>query len=125
MSVSEQEMRGMAAAVAAAMGARTGKPVRRLQMVPNDQTVRQGLNALQRDVLYSRINDLGRMYSLMWLVRQETAHANGVLECLSDTELESLLSKMERARECRIEGVAFDEVPGLVRGSLFSGIEGL
>lgn len=94
-----------------------GAPPRpRLQLVGRaDLTPKPaGLDAVSRDVLYARIRDLSKMYWLAWLVRQETPHVRGVLECLSDDELLGLREKMERARECREEGIGFDEA-GLVR----------
>ncbi|PPU32127.1 hypothetical protein XspCFBP7912_13200 [Xanthomonas sp. CFBP 7912] len=117
MALSKQELEAMARQVAATMGIKTEHAPRRLRVVgaeiPADPLQ---LNALQRDVLYRRIRDLGKMYWLMWLVRQETGHVNGIMECLSDAELTSLLEKMERARECRVEGIAFDEA-GLVKNT--------
>lgn len=114
MAVDRGEMQEMAAAVAAAMGLKMGRRMRHLTVVAD---VPMGLTAMQRDVLYSRIRDLGNMYWLNWLIRQETMHVLGVVECLSDDELTGLLAKMERGVEARIDGVAFDEV-GLVRGQL-------
>lgn len=109
----DKQIQEMAKAVAAAVGVKTGKRLRRLKVVDD---VQEGLTALQRDVLYSRIRDLGNLYHLMWLVRQETMHVLGVMECLPDDELTALLAKVERGVEARMDGVAFEEA-GLVRGA--------
>lgn len=113
MGMGDKQIQEMAQAVAAAVGVKTGRRLRRLKVVDD---VQDGLTALQRDVLYSRIRDLGNLYHLMWLVRQETMHVLGVMECLSDDELTALLAKVQRGVEARMDGVAFEEV-GLVRGA--------
>jgi hypothetical protein len=74
------------------------------------------IDPVTKDFIYRRVRDLARMYWLGWLVRQETQ--GRAIECLEDDELRALLRKMEQARECRIEGIGFDEVPGLVRDQI-------
>ena len=68
---------------------------------------------ITRNAVIFRIRDLQRMFGLGWLVRQETFHVPG-LECLEDGELSSLLSDMERARECLDEGIDLEHT-GLIR----------
>lgn len=75
----------------------------------------QGLDAVTRDGYFARIRDLSRMYWLQWIVRQEAQHYGRSLEEFEDDQLIALAKKMERGRECRVEGIGFDEVPGLVR----------
>ncbi|MDR6094926.1 hypothetical protein [Stenotrophomonas sp. SORGH_AS_0321] len=72
--------------------------------------------ATKRDALMLRIQDLQAMYSLGWLVRQETMHVFGVVECLDDQALAELLAMLERGVEAIHDGVPFVEV-GLVRGA--------
>jgi len=102
----------MARVVAESLGIKTQKLPRHLTVVGEEVPAR--LTALQRDVLYSRIRDLGNLYSLNWLIRQETEHVSFVIECLTDEQLQSLMQTMQRGAECRVEGIAFDDA-GLVR----------
>lgn len=88
-----------------------------LRLVKPDKTAFGGsthLSAAGRKVVCDRIRDLATLYRLDWLVRQETEGSFGSLEQLQDAELIKLRANMERARECFIDGIAFDEV-GLIR----------
>lgn len=73
------------------------------------------LDGPTRDAYFSQIRDRARMYWLQWIVRQECHHHGRTLEELDDDQLIVLARKMEQAWQCRVEGIAFDEVPGLVR----------
>lgn len=117
----EQELDRLAALVAQRAERKLGKKARlRVVGVANLRSMVPSapapgtIDAVTRDCIYSRIRDLSRMYWLAWLVRQETMHTHGSLEMLGDDELSALLEKMERARECREEGIGFSEA-GLVR----------
>lgn len=78
------------------------------------------LQPFERDIIYSRIRDLARIYGLGLLVRQETAHRSSRIECLEDDELLALLGTMERARECVMDGTPIDEA-GLIRRARIAG----
>lgn len=114
--MNSQQRRELAKHLAKQLGAPQSEKGTNRHLSVVGSPVADGLSAMERDVLYSRIRDLGNLYWLNWLIRQETMHVLGVMECLSDEELGVLLAKMERGVEARMDGVAFDEV-GLVRGA--------
>ena len=71
------------------------------------------LDPISRDAHLRRVQHLKRAYNLDWLVDQETFDVASV-SCLEDCDLIRLLTYMERARECILDGVSFDDA-GLVR----------
>lgn len=110
-----ERLQGLANLISAELDKAPRKP--RLRLVKREDLAADepiGMDPQTRDVIYRRVRDLARMYSLGWLVRQETESVRGVIECLDDEGLRSLRDMMERARECRVEGIAFDDA-GLVR----------
>jgi hypothetical protein len=85
------------------------KPARFYRVEQPESTI---FDSITRTSILSRIRRLSRMYSLDWLVEQAVFNKPG-LDSLEDGEISDLLRNMERARECRVDGVAFDEA-GLV-----------
>lgn len=70
-------------------------------------------DSVTRDCHLQRIRYLAMGYGLTWLVEQATFDRAG-LDDLEDQELIALHEDMDKAMECRREGIAFDDV-GLVR----------
>ncbi len=109
-----ERLQGLARLISAELDKAPQRPKLRLVTREDLTTEPVGMDAQTKDVIYRRIRDLARMYSLAWLVRQETEHVCGTIERLTDDELRSLRDMMERGRECRVEGIPFDDA-GLVR----------
>lgn len=116
MAISDKDMQDLARVLSASMGLKPKAKAGLLHVVETHGEEFR-MTAVQRDVIYGRIRDLGNLFWLNWLIRQETMHVFGVMEALSDDELMALMSKIQRAQECREEGVAFNEVPGLMKSS--------
>lgn len=116
MAISDSDAQRLAAEIAASMGLKTKRRRRLVAVPPEGLPDETGLTALQRDALYARIRDIAQLYGLGWLIRQESMHVNGLMECLSDDDLLALMGKMDRAVEALMDGVPFAEV-GLVRGA--------
>lgn len=111
----KEKLEALARMIAGELGKAPARPKLRLVGAADIQVKPVArLDPISRDCKLRRIRDLSRMYWLAWLVRQETAHVGGVVECLDDDELSALLTTMERGRECRVEGIGFDDA-GLVR----------
>lgn len=109
--ISDERLQELAEEMAAHIGHRQARP-RRPALAKFGTVVpfqRSGMDAQTRDLVYARIRDLRRMYRLQWLLTQETAHVRGVLEALDDSALLALKERMERARECIVEGVSFED----------------
>ena len=111
----ETRLQALANLIAAELDAAPPRP--KLKLVRKNDLVKKGelhLDPQTRDIIYSRIRDLARVYGLGLLIRQETAHCSSRIECLEDKELTALLQLMERARESIADGISIDEA-GLVR----------
>lgn len=71
------------------------------------------MDAIQREAHYRRIRYLASAYKLQWLVDQATWNVAN-LEDLSDEDLIELHRDMDRARECPVDDVSYEDA-GLVR----------
>lgn len=70
-------------------------------------------DSITRECCLTRIRRLAKAFDLNWLVEQATFD-RACLDVLPDEEIIDLLSRMEKARECREEGVSFEDA-GLLK----------
>lgn len=110
----ENRLQALANMISAQLEAAPPRPKLRLVRREDLAVEPKGMDAATRDLHYRIIRDLAHMYTLGWLVRQETEHVGGTMELLGDDELRALRDKLDQARECLVEGIAFDDA-GLVR----------
>ena len=110
-AVDRSKVERLAAMIEAAMAPREEGPA--LRVVRDEPRERSWLQPFERDMRYSLIRDLARLYDLWWLVRRETEHVDGVMEQLTDADLIGLHATMRRAQDCILEDVGFD-VAGLL-----------
>lgn len=114
MALSKERLRELAGEMAAAMGL-PERPRPALRVVDEREFHSQPrtMDAVTRDAHMQRIRYLARGYNLRWLVDQATFDRPG-LEHLEDHEIVSLHKDLDRAMECRRDGVSFEDA-GLVR----------
>jgi hypothetical protein len=74
------------------------------------------IEAPSRAAMLKRIADLKRMYRLGWLVNQET-FTIGTIYDLDDAALACVIKRMERAIECPVDDVSYEEA-GLVKNCI-------
>lgn len=106
----------MAIKLAAYLEKERAKPkLRLIDCVPREKPEPR-LDGLSREMHYRRIRYLAGAYRLQWLVDQ-AIFACVNIEDLADDDLIALHADMEKARECPLEDVSFEDV-GLVRSRI-------
>jgi len=107
------KLEALAKMIAAQLESAPKKPKLRLIDLPERKPRDVGMDAISREMHYRRIRYLAGAYRLQWLVDQ-ACFACANIEDLGDAELIELHADMEKARECPIEDVSFEDA-GLVR----------
>lgn len=113
MAISDERLRELAEKMAAVMEGERAKPKLRLIDLPPRPVREDCMDPLMRESHYRRIRYLAGAYRLQWLVDQATFGVANI-EDLTDEELIKLHHDMDRARECPVEDVSYEEA-GLVR----------
>lgn len=89
-------------------GVTPAKPLLRVVCTPTPTL----FDSITRDCMYKRIRWLRDAYHLQFLIDQATFNRPNI-ESLEDADLSQLLRDMERARECAVDGISYDDA-GLV-----------
>lgn len=110
MTIDPIRLKALAIELAAAMPPLPKHGVR-VTPTPTKETPHRGRPP--RDAIIRRIRWLADNYNLEWLIDQ-ALWPDRRMSDLGDTELSHLLTQAEQARECWIDGIAFDDA-GLIR----------
>lgn len=115
MLLTDEKLRELAQKMAeVTLRERAARPKLRLVELPEKRpTEEHGIDPITREMHYKRIRYLAGAYRLQWLVEQATFDCVN-LEDLSDDELLKLHRDIDRARECPVDDVSYEEA-GLVR----------
>ena len=65
--------------------------------------------AFEREIRCQLVRDTARIHGLKWLVLRETAHVDGIIERLDDDSLVALHNTKQKAENCFLEGIGFDD----------------
>lgn len=114
MELSDERLFELAAKMAEVTKREREKPKLRLVDLPEKtKSGDHGIDSITREMHYKRIRYLAGAYRLQWLVDQATFDCVNI-EDLSDDDLVQLHRDMDRARECPLEDVSYEDA-GLVR----------
>lgn len=92
-----------------------GAPARpKLRLIKTEDLGPPPGDAVTRMCRLDRIRWLASTYNVRQIVTQHTFGRTGI-DVLDDRELCALHAALETARECFVEGIPLDEVPGLIR----------
>lgn len=114
MALSEERLRELASRMAKAMGSEVGSDRPRLRLV-KPQPPPRGMDDLMRESHCKMIRHFRRRwgYPMQMIIDQAVFGLAGI-EQLDDEALIQLHKDMERAQECMLDGVSFEDA-GLLR----------
>lgn len=113
----DQELEALAEAIAQRVKLRAKPPPTKLALVPKGPAPKpRTMDAIERESRIRWIQALARVYrpAGMDLIVKQAMIGKRYMSDLDDDELTELLNNIDRARDCLIDGITFEEA-GLLR----------